>query len=127
MGMFARERRDAELTAELEAHVQMHIEEKLRAGMTEEEARRDALVKLGGMEQTKQMYRERRGLPWLDAMAQDLRFALRTLWIRPGFAVVAILTLALGIGATTAVFSVVDRVLFRSLPYPQDGGWCRSG
>ena len=121
MGMFARERRDAELTAELEAHVQMHIEEKLRAGMTEEEARRDALVKLGGMEQTKQIYRERRGLPWLDAIAQDLRFALRTLWMRPGFAVVAIFMLALGIGATTAVFSVVDRVLFRSLPYPQDG------
>ena len=119
-GTFRKDSRDAELAAELESHVQMHIEENVRAGMTPEDARRDALMKLGGLEQTKELYRQRRGLPWLETIVQDLRFALRGLAMRPGFAAIAILTLALGIGASTAVFSVVDRVLFRSLPYPND-------
>lgn len=119
-GTFGRDRRDAEFAAEVESHVQMHTEENLRAGMTPEEARRAALMKLGGMEQTKEMYRERRGVPWVEEMLQDLRFAWRTMAMKPGFAAIAILTAALGMGAATAVFSVVDRVLFRSLPYPQD-------
>jgi predicted permease len=88
--------------------------------MTPERARRQALLKLGGVEQTKQLYRGRRGLPLIEQVLQDLRYALRILAMRPGFAATVILTLALGIGATTAVFSVVDRVLFRSLPYPRD-------
>jgi putative ABC transport system permease protein len=117
---FHRERREAELAAELESHIAMHIEENVRAGMTPEQARRDALLKLGGIEQTKELYRDRRRLPWLEQALLDLRFAWRTILRKPGFAAIAILTAALGVGATTAVFSVVDRVLFRSLPYPHD-------
>src|SRR4029077_2751711 len=74
----------------------------------------------GGVEQTKELYREQRRLPFIDTLLQDLRFALRMLVKKPGWALVAIATLAVGIGATSAVFSVVDRILFRSLPYPQE-------
>src|SRR3974390_3019591 len=118
--MFRKKRHEAELSAELESHLQLHIEDNLRAGMTPYEARREALMKLGGVEQAKEAHRDRRGLPLLETVWQDVRYATRTLAMRPGFAIVAVLTLAVGIGATTAVFSGVDRVLFRSLPYPQD-------
>jgi len=110
---------DAELSEELESHLQLHIDDNLRAGMTPRQARREALMKLGGVEQAKEAYRDRRGLPWLETTWQDLRYTARTLSMRPGFVIAAVLTAALGIGATTAVFSVVDRVLFRSLPYPE--------
>ena len=119
-GLFRKEQRDAELSAELESHLQLHLEDNLRAGMSPEEASRRALLTLGGIEQTKERYRDRRGLPLMEGLLQDLRYSLRTLAMRAGFAATVILTLALGIGATTAVFSVVDRVLFRSLPYPHD-------
>jgi putative ABC transport system permease protein len=119
-GTFRKSASESELSAELESHLQLHIADNLRAGMLPEEARRHALMKLGGMEQTKEAYRDRRGLRWLETIWQDLRMAFRTLRLRPGFAATTVLTLALGIGATTAVFSVVDRILFRSLPYPQD-------
>jgi len=119
-GTFRKSRTEAELSAELESHLQLHVADNLRAGMTPEEARREALIKLGGMEQAKEAYRERRGLPWIETSWQDLQMAVRALKLRPGFAAITILTLALGIGATTAVFSVVDRILFRSLPYDQE-------
>ena len=119
-GSFSKSARDAELDEELGAHLDELVDEKVRRGMTLEEARRAARREFGGVEQTREAYRELRGLPLLDTMRQDLRFAVRGLTRRRGFAVVAILILALGIGATTAVFSVVDRVLFRSLPYPHD-------
>src|ERR1700730_14585327 len=108
------------LDAELGAHVELLTEENIRRGLTPEQARSAARREFGGLEQAKELYREQRGLPFLDSLLGALRFALRTLAKRPGFAVVATLTLALGMGATTAVLRVVDRTLFRSLPYAHD-------
>ncbi len=120
-GLFRVERQalqqEQEFAAELESHLQFHIEDNLRAGMTPVEARRDARIKLGGVEQTKQAYRERSTFPWIENLLRDVRFALRGFSRTPLFTATVVATLALGIGATTAVFSVVDPILFRSLPY----------
>jgi len=100
---------------------------KIAAGMSAAEARRQALIEFGGVERTREQCHEQRPGWWLGTVEQDVRYALRGFKRNLAFTVAVIATLALGIGATTAVFSVVDRILFRSLPYAQDDRWCRSG
>jgi macrolide transport system ATP-binding/permease protein len=116
-GMFSRGRREVEIGDELESHVQMHVDEGVRAGMTAEEARRRAVLKLGGLEAVRQAYRERSTVPLLEHLAQDLRFALRQLRKDRWFATTAILILALGICANVAIFAFVDAALIKPLPY----------
>jgi predicted permease len=108
---------DRDLDAEMASHLELAIEENLKRGMPTAEARRQALVRFGGVEQAKQQHREARGLPELEILWQDLRFALRTLRRDRGFTVVAVLILGLGIGANIAVFSVVSTILLRPLPF----------
>jgi hypothetical protein len=119
-GLLSRRRRDLEMDEELRTHLDALVEEQIRRGMNPQEAQEAARREFGGVQQTREACRDQRGLVFFDSLAQDVRFALRILSKSPAFAAVAILTLALGMGATTAVFSVVDRILFRSLPYPHD-------
>ncbi len=108
---------DAELEAEIGSHIDLATDENLRSGMTPTEARRQALVDFGGMNMAKDQQREARGLMKLDILMQDLRYTIRSLGRDPGFTADAILILALAIGANIAVFSVVNTLLLRPLPF----------
>lgn len=114
-------RSEREMDAELHSHLELAIADNVRRGMTAGEARRAALLSLGGIEQTKQAWRDQRSLPWLENFAGDIRYGWRLAARNPGFALAAVVALALGIGANTAIFSVLDKALLRPLPYPHAG------
>ena len=118
-GLFRRQNLDEDLDEEIRAHLEMQIEDYVRQGMTAEEARYAALRKFGGVDQVKETYRDRRGLPAIETLIRDLGYGLRMLRRSPGTTLVAILSLAFGIGVNTALFSAVDAVLLQSLPVKQ--------
>jgi len=112
-------RGEREFDAELQSHLDLHTDDNLRAGMSPQEARRRAVIALGGVEGTKEAYRDRRGMPALESLIRDLRYGTRTLMKSPGFTVAGVVILGLGIGVNTAIFTVVNAVVLKPLPFAE--------
>src|SRR5947207_9353635 len=117
--LWRRRQMEAQLEKELSFHLEQHTSQLIGRGIPPDEARRQARLALGGPEQVKEQCRDARGTRWVEDLLQDVRYAVRTLRRMPGFAAVALLVLAVGIGATTVMFTVVDSVLLRPLAYPE--------
>jgi predicted permease len=115
-GLFRSHKTDADFAAELESHVALHTEEGIRTGLTPVEARRRALIRLGGAEQTRQAHRERRTLPWIESLLRDFAYGLRTLGKHRVVTAIAILSIGLGIGANATIFSMVSRFVLKPAP-----------
>lgn len=116
-GLFRHNQRDREVAAEIDSHLQLHTDDNLRVGMTPEQARREAVLKLGGIEPAKEACRDRSTIPFFENLLQDLHFTMRQLKKNPGFTATAVLILTLGIASSVAIFAFVDAALIKPLPY----------
>ena len=117
MSVFGSTRAERELAAEIESHLQLHVDDNVRAGMSPAEARRRAVIALGSVEGTKEAYRDRRGVPAFESLVRDVRYGIRALTKSPGFALAGIVILGLGIGVNSAIFTVVNAVVLKPLPF----------